>query len=862
MNIFPEKPLDLSEKIYYDYGSGGFSVTHQYSDKNGGIAQEHIYTLDSTLAVLMPSLIGVNTLDSKGELISSVGNYVYHPIYAKPASKLIVSKSENELYQYEITDASGNITLYMNETKDASGRVIKTECFTRGGRLATTEFTEYHNSGERKSVKAIKGDGTVLYECEYNEQGNVVSAKTVSCRAFTASYHENGKIKSFTEETDAGILVIYFNEEGQISEYGNFKPSYHENGVPKTSTKSNMRFKYDNQGYLIESELLGAPKQTTSYSYDAVGRIYHAVTRSEGQIVYEQQYAYAKDGSYTYTVTANRSKALEEKYDAQGKLIESAKYSAGKLSTTQKYTYDKYGNVTKIATMENGRQVAAVTTQYNIHGDIIETESSGRTSGMHYSYAYYDNGALKTEKNHIANTLTTYHTDGSKSVKSDYDLSVYDKNGLCIRHEAYNTSGKDPIVTIWEYSEDSMLLLYHVTQGEKTLQKKIYREDGKLLFTMDLGYGDVATETVYTYHKNGLLQSITVSVGGKLTASEEYDENGYPISTVATDENGKTHTVSYERTEKGTIATEYVENIVISRVEYNADFIPTRTEIYEQGELAYYVLTEYFRYISEEDNLPKIIATYGKDGVIRSYIEYGYWAMNISPGYCNKIIKYEIYENGILTDFTYTEYANIGLPLLVKERRGNVYTVTEYDKPEYNSNSTDIIKQTVYIGDKIQTVYTRVGAYEGSTVEFYGEDGKLTLKYYYYEYDRDHPEENENCIKYSYTYEYGEEGELLRENKFLGKPEEQKLIGGAEYNDGKVVYSYDEEGNAKKETRYSYNSAGLLSEKKEYSSGNLTGSTTYDYHKNGVVSCKTVYNANGAIQDQTFYDTNGEIIAS
>ncbi len=159
------------DKIYYNYDASGFGITEVHLDEKGRPIKETLYTIDQTYGVIAPTMSMESTYDENNKLLRANGEYLSLSVYAPKNIKIKVSKSEDQNFGYEISQKEGFVSAYINLVSDEDGRPVKTEYFTRGGRLVYTEFIKYHLNGERKLITVLDPDNETLYECEYNENG-------------------------------------------------------------------------------------------------------------------------------------------------------------------------------------------------------------------------------------------------------------------------------------------------------------------------------------------------------------------------------------------------------------------------------------------------------------------------------------------------------------------------------------------------------------------------------------------------------------------------------------------------------------------------------------------------------------------
>ena len=878
-SLYPEAPEGLSEKIFYDYSDSGFTLNKYYSDANGNVAAEHIFAFDTTMNILFPSVIASNTY-SGGKLATATGTYIKHPLYATPETVITVTAVSGE-YTHEAKDASGNVTAYMKEETDENGNPVKTEYFTRGGRLTRTETKEYREDGTLKRSEARNSLGETLYYCEYNKNGNFSYAQIYrlgGTERVNAQYYENGTLKEFTIFYSDGSRKVKFNEDGTPQKYGQVAYTYGESGKLIKASSPYFEYNLDENGYVtlcLDKE----ESNTTAYTYDDLGRLSTVKTSSLNTVLSEQKYTYNEDGTYLAEIFDKNGKKSSAVYaDAQGRVTKTESFKNEKLSSYQTYEYDAYGQLVKSEIYSQGILYGKAEYAYNIHGDVTEENTTASFGGAHKQYEYGEHGEIVKIIDLKNSSSTVYHGDGSYTTTYDdgggnYTAYTHDAGGNLIKRETHDGEGA-PLIEIMDYFADGKLCYYHKSRGEVVYEIREYLTPEKPLRLMNLNtYDGTVTDEIWVYYENGNLFAYVKTVGESIVASECYREDGRPLEFIRTDESGKIIKTVFTHKENSASysSVTYEDGVIVRKNEYGENGAPTRTEYYENGELTRSTEEEYFSYTSEKDNFLKSIKEYDKNGTVLSYTEYIFQELYISPYYRHLVTKSEVYEGGKLIAFVYTEYTGAGYTASVKVLDGSLYVETEYVTSSFCRGA--VLSQKKYIGGKLVSVCTCTNENMVPVpycLEVYDENERLTFKYFYYQDDSYELDDIDNLeLEYTYVYEYGEDGKLFSETQYYGRTEDGDIRKYTRFDEeGRAAYAYEIQQYGSHLTRtkyeyyYTYNSAGLLKEINTYYENNPVHKEVYEYHKNGTLFSKTEYGAAGEILAQSFYNENGELIPS
>ena len=856
----------LTEKVYFDYTAEGFALVKNTVDKKGNVHGEQIYMIDSSLGVLCLYAEAENTLDKNGRLTGATARYTQNAIHALPEKTVTISESTNALYGYEVKDASGNIFMYLCEEHDASGRSVKTEYYTAGGRLYMTEEVEYHENGERKALCVKDSIGETLYTVSYNTRGNFTSAEISEGKTtvkVSTEYYASGVIKSYTATStdNAGGYTsapetVTFNENGDVTKHGEFTIFYSAEGKPERSVLGKTEYLFDENGFVTKKEdnTNAVAPITTEYTYDESGRLTCKTAKKKNSVSSKTVYTYAEDGTYTAELSGSDSKKTQLTfYDARGNVVKQEFYrSSGALYAHVTQSYDAYGRLTKVVAYNGPNSTGKAEFTYNVHGDVIEEKTTGSYGAAHRKYEYYESGKLKkiSVLNSMGNVEQSifYFEDGSYRIQSGKEMLTYDKYDRIIKRESVH--GVSPAQKkLYEYYTGEKLRSYFYYSGGKLVESEEYREDGKPTKIVKTDADGKQTSTVCEYYENGNEKSVTVHVDGALTSSIKYNEKANVTEMMVTDENGKKVISVYTR-----------ENEV-----------PSRIDTYTDGVLTEYTLLEFFTYTNDNVNNPKSVRTYDKSGTLLLNMEYEKIKVQKSPGYVYALVKQEIFENGVLIASSVMEYSEKNGVMSYKEETvGNICTKTEYNTNNI-SDKQEIFRRRTYVDGKLASLYEYTGAYKNPQYKetFYDENGQATHAYIYKT-----GEEDADIIGI-HTYEYHTSGYIFREYFYNVKNGENQISYINEYDETGYIarcesFTYSSGGSVSQKDVIVYGKNGAILQTMVYKSLStelyLDSEVCYEYHANGNISKKTEisYYTDGTVDKTTVteYDEQGRLLRS
>ncbi|MBR7161391.1 MAG: hypothetical protein IKD07_03160, partial [Clostridia bacterium] len=742
--FLPTAPKELTEVLRYEYGSDGFYIIKEYYDEKGNRLEEHYYTVDGELGILDCKIAAYNTVDEAGNLIRSKGHYIANPYYALRETVLTMEAIAHEQFDYRVLDEDGNVTLYIKETKNASGDVTLEEYFTKGGRFIRAEEYDYREDGTLHAYRGKNARGELIYETLCNENGDFISCLKYNeegrpTAKIYAEYHENGRIKTYkiaavyTDGTeDEAHTVTEFYDDGRIQRHNGKNYNYDENGALKNIFAVLNQRTFDKNGYLLSysgsetGEYLS--DVNVNYSYDAYGRLTSCVTKNPKTLVQTKiEYEYAEDGSVTVRHTNRYGIVNNIIYtDVKGRIVQTEIHSNTGRTSHQTLEYDPYGNVIKICDYEKDVLKADHFYEYNEHGDLVKSESktysSHGISTTAEEYEYFENGYLKCQissRNGERTYMKQYQEDGGY-IYTEYSSlekgkkhieKTYDKYGNTIKSVTFARAGQDyDLIAIYEYYPDD---------SEK--KRMIYYDD--------------------------LLQF-----------GEEYDEDENII-------------VEYKRDENG---------VIVKNVYKEGNFyFPIRKEVYHDGVYAGSVVWEYFSFGSNV----KTKTEYDANGEKVYYIEYDEEAFT-EPN------KEEFYENGVLISYVYQTYV----------MAGDLYRVETFEELK-DGTVTRMVYEYDETGKTIRHTTFVNGEQVSDTAYIYPSHYRIVISYDMNGNVIERQEFRSGSLEVIYRYEYHSNGNVKQMTEWE-EVSERETGKNVEFMNEKKIYN--ENGDILWEESYDY----------------------------------------------------------
>lgn len=851
--------VKTTPKTYYSYGIEGFSVIKQDVDENGNPVRETLYQIDGEFGILAPAMSITASYGEDGKMISAEGKYLSLAVYATPQTKFTVAESQVALYDYAVS-IGRNVQAYIKETRDENGNVTKTENFGRGGRLISTELTEYYENGERKTLHTVAAGGKTVCTCSFNEQGNFTFATVTEgdvTVTVTAEYYENGVIKSYTQKTAEGegdkspeTLTVTFNEQGSVTQYKDFSVTYADDGVtPLESQKDFFCYSFDESGRVktITEKNDTKVKYVTTYTYDSEGRLTDCVKKEGLRVQSRSTYTYENDGTYKQMVNgANDKKEKLISYNSLGNPVREESFEGDAVLAYIRYTYDSYGQLVKAEHFVSNISNGTATYSYNLHGDVTLEKLTGTFGNKNLAYQYFDNGELRLiiyrDSSNRIQTRIEYFEDGSvcQTVYSgdNYTAQTVNKNGTTVKYEVMKDGVKQ--AEAYGYYESGAVKVTELYVNDSLTKKTLYREDGKTLEVFSVDESGNRIGTNYEYYENGAVKSTFYYLNGSFAGGSEFLQDGNV---------GKTYTVDGQ-------------GVIYTSVYIRKDGVPTRIDTFVGDVFAEYTTLEYYSYVNDNENSVKLIRTYDTADTLVFEAEYAQIYLKSSGEYAHVLVREEYFEGGSIIAYFYAEYSEEnGNIISSRTLLDGVRTETEYD----TSENGRITSEKTYSGDVLVYVYESAehpeSAHATYASHFYTADGRLEYSIIYvpssdnvpdykFEYDesgnikyKTHYRFYENEIFVSEYFEYDGNGNTVKEEKY-------SYINDKATN--KELWIYDDDGNVL--AHYAYK-AGSLDEDWQ-----IRTEEFFAYNDEGVIikQIKNIYSAPDTFESKFLAEYNGK----
>ena len=676
---------------------------------------------------------------------------------------------------YTTTNSAGNtvVTTYKNNVKtkeveyDKNGKVANETIYNKDGSKVVTEFT----NGVKSKVTTYDKNGKVTKTDKYDKNGNLI---------------KNG---DYTTTNNAGNKVVTTYKDGVKTK----EVEYDKNNKVASETV------YNTDGTKTRTEYSDG-KKAKVMTYDKNGK----VTKTDK---YDKNGNLIKNGDYTTTNNAGNKvvttykdgvKTKEVEYDKNNKVASETVYNTDGTKTRTEYsdgkkakviTYDKNGKVTKTDKYDkNGNLIknGDYTTTNNAGNKVVTTYKDGvKTKEVEY------------DKNNKVLNETVYNSNGTKTVTAYSDgvkskVTTYDKNGNVTKSENYDKNGNliqdgevtttnakgNKVYTTYkngvaiketEYDKQTGNLVSATTfnaDGSKTVKEysdkygeyytvSNYNKDGKITDSKSMRVNYVTAEAVYTYNKNGELETKAVT---------QYGGSGYrdKISTTITDKNGN----KISETQYGIYWTNpitgsksnYILNVTTT---YNG----TKTTISAVGK---HSGKKYTEITTDSANNTTTVVDYSSKGIKTSsvttdadknvleeikYDSTGKLSSKVSYEYQNGKLKTRIEydKNGNVKTKTVYEYSEDGNTIKTKvyDAKGNLTSNTETTK-SLDKNNREVLKTKTYNSNN---------KYVSTTNSYWSSDGESRYEDTYNTKDNGlissrKVYNKKGEVKNSYTYTY------------------------------------------------------------------------------------------------------------
>lgn len=430
-----------------------------------------------------------------------------------------------------ISEAQYNVIGQTTKTiADPSGENIQTtytydflgnQASVKDGEGYTTTYS-YDLDSRLESVRQTVGGSTLTTGYAYDiEEGGVIKNRVTDAAGHVSEtwFDPIGrKLKDYNDGVtgdSAAIQTGYtYNDNYQVeivtrNDGTREKYTYNTSGTvqrvdyyEKTESTENdsddyILYAYNNSGQVtLESVYHGATEETTTYTYDGMGRV---VLTTQGSL-------------------SSGGLSVNYAYDDAGRVIEIS-YAKGGTLRKLGYEYDTYGRIHYI-TLALGDSVADTVREYvyKTNGDIdhIKDFRNFEEEGADYiKTAYEINNAGMTTKI----TYTDYAGGTGEGVKKEEYTMAYDDRGYIVTETA-STNYETAQTVNKSYIYDSIGRLAQATIGSET-KNYTYDNVGNRL-TMNNGTDSYA----YSYDATGFNRLTGITKKGAFESNYTYDSRG------------------------------------------------------------------------------------------------------------------------------------------------------------------------------------------------------------------------------------------------------------------------------------------------------------------------------------------------
>ncbi len=782
----------------YDYATAALTLDKVTEDDYDVRGQIVATKLESPAGVVLSSASA--KYDNWGNLVQSTDDYgetVYYSYANTNSSDRFNGGSfSDSFYPYSI---DWNI-------RDA---LVGTADFQNLASVPQETYYKYNYTGLLLETKQLHNGGWILNDYTYDRYGNL---KTATDPLLHTTHYQYSGLYDSAYLTGQSILVGGKNvSEGWAYDFGT--------GRVTSST--------DGKG------------NTTSYSYDAIGRLTLVKFPAVSGVVYQTSYAY-NDVRNTVNVTDEDGHLTEQFYDGLGNLLATSAYNGSKIISTESMTYNWQGQVGTVLT-PNGNVTS-------------------------YSYDYFGRPTRVTNPD---GTFTKTSYDDVNNV-----VTVVDENG---NETKYN------------YDRDQRLSLVqqYLTSGTFVTSSYVYDGVGNLLTSID------PNNFAMTYKYDDLNRLVSTVYADGNSTSTTYESNG----NVATTTDARHYTVTYSYDELNRLTLVSYPNGTSTSYTYDRDNnIVKMADAHSTTTFAYDALNR----LTKESltiggsTYPLSYAYDGAGNVVSTKYPDGY-TLPMTYDVLNRLKTL-----GTFAKFTYTADSQVATikygdgqvatysytkrdqpkQILVKlgaakqmdlnytyDKAGNVLTIgTEkygYDALDRLTSSTGPWGSISYAYDaagnrlaltqngvKTSYSYNKVGELKtaGTTAYSYDSDGNMVKEV-----------SGSTTMKYAYDYQddlvtvtkvVGSTKTLVQKNVFDGMGRRVEQVAGGVT----TVYMYQG-------TDVIYYKAGSTATKLFYADGmqiaRITGSTTYYYHEDELGSVRLESTSTGGSYFSSNYEPYG-----
>ncbi|MFA4047110.1 hypothetical protein HPS54_08270 [Prevotella sp. PCHR] len=364
-------------------------------------------------------------------------------------------------------------------------------------------------------------------------------------------------------------------------------------------------------------------------------------------------------------------------YNEKGQKITECVNSESSLPLITEYSYDIFGNITSSSTSGNGVERLEKRRVYDISGRFVIKEYTVPASSVTgYTHDIWGNVLTETDMTNPASSLVTTYT--------------YDTWG----NESFVTSptgARAGIMRGWNSDTSKRYYVLRQAEGEPWV-KTWYDSMGREVLKESVGMKDIDVRTETEYDKYGNVSKVTSQTGDiSVTKTMQYDRRGRIISEKRSDAGTITYTYSDRDVTINDNGREYTK-------EYG-DWGFTRSATDPSGEV-YYIYNSFFKPVEvdvlsgnlivtlEYDDLGNRTAINDPDAGRTSYTHDALGrvrtqtdARGNKSSYTFDVLGRQTVISGndaVFAEYTYGDTGNEAQKL-IKEKRGDLYTVYSYD---------------------------------------------------------------------------------------------------------------------------------------------------------------------------------------
>lgn len=351
----------------------------------------------------------------------------------------------------------------------------------------------------------------------------------------TKTLHSSGWIYDQFQYDDYGNLRKHWNDLGHMTEYRYDKPGFHNAFLWKAIDASYEEIEYDY--YLDPGQETGDLKwaknprgYTTSYEYDAIGRITKVHFPEVEGVPSHIEYVY-NDPMNRVHIFNERGYETRKTYDVLGRMIQEARIGHPQHSPVKEFEYNWLDQATSYKFWVEGVPYLA-TTEYDALGRMVKMTNP---DGSFRIIEYDDLSGFVTFLDEDGRKKLWAHDYGGRlSSVREYSDTICPTLGYCKTKFTYdevgNTLSVDDARTaaqqVTHYEYDSLNRLTRITYPDLASSTEIftYYNDGNLETKTDR----LGNPITYYYDAVGRLETIEYP-GGDYEKQFQYDANGNVI---------------------------------------------------------------------------------------------------------------------------------------------------------------------------------------------------------------------------------------------------------------------------------------------------------------------------------------------